>query len=156
MEKLTRPKVVFGINVRVVTTCGNMYVQLGWWNGTLHEVFATLGRAGGCAMCFNESLTRSITLGLRCGVPAEEYARQLIGCRCPSPHLLVEKSEQNFSCPDAIGRVLDKYGMMTFADVIELADNLEHGVLHTEDEEMEQAHARIQELAAAREELEDS
>lgn len=152
MEKLDRPKVVVGINVKVVTGCGNMYVQLGWWNGGLHEVFATLGRAGGCAMCFDSSLTRMVTLGLRCGVPVEEITKQLKGNGCPNPHPF-PKTEENLSCPDAIGRVIEKYTSFTMEDLIELAMKLDDSEDGTLDEEKTLALERTEELRKERERM---
>jgi len=152
MEKLLRPKVVVGINVKVITGCGNMYVQLGWWKGGLHEVFATLGRAGGCAMCFDGSLTRTVTLGLRCGVPVEEIIKQLRGNGCPNPHPF-PKEDENLSCPDAIGRVIEKYGSMTIDDFMRLAIELNEAAEATDsvDEEREAAIKRMEEMRQERE-----
>lgn len=123
MEKATRPRIVGGINIKVVTGCGNMYVQLGWSGGRLFEVFATLGRAGGCATCFNESLTRAITTGLRCGVQPYEYIKQLKGVRCPEPRPFPKKTSV-MSCPDAIGKIIEEFGSLTADDMIKLVQSL--------------------------------
>lgn len=109
LEKVARPKVLKGITVKVPTGCGNMYVQLNRLEGKLFEVFATLGKTGGCATCQSEALTRSITVGLRCGVEVEEYIDQLQNLRCPSP-LPFPKEEAALSCPDALAKVLQAYG----------------------------------------------
>jgi len=122
MVKLQRPKVVGSINVKVVTGCGNMYIQLGWWNGGLHEIFATLGRSGGCAMSYGEALTRSITTGLRSGVDASEYIDQLKGVRCPN-QVAFPKENEVLSCADAIGKILEKYGSLTTGQMIMLIQN---------------------------------
>jgi len=65
-----------------------------------HEVFAVLGKSGGCAAGFLESLGRIITLALNAGVPLEKIIKQLVGVRCPTD------SEFLPSCPEAIARVL--------------------------------------------------
>ena len=152
MEKAVRPKVLGGINVKSVTGCGNMYIQLGWCKGRLFEIFATLGKAGGCATCFNESLTRSITTGLRCGVDVSEYIRQLRGVRCPTP-MPFPKEDSVMSCPDAIGRVLEVYGSLTAEGMIKLVLELEapqNG--QSDEEEMREAVKRMEELKKVREE----
>lgn len=117
--KLKRPKIVGGITIKTVTGCGNMYVQLGWCYGHLFEIFATLGAGGECAMCYSGALTKSVTLGLRSGVPPEEYIKQLRGIRCPNPHPF-PKDEAVMSCPDAIARVIEQYGSLSTEDMIEL------------------------------------
>lgn len=155
MEKIPRPKVVGSINVRVVTGCGNMYVQMGWWDGSLHEVFATLGRGGGCAMGFSEALTRSVTAGLRCGVPVSEFARQLRGVRCPNP-VPFPKEGTVLSCPDAIAGILEQYGSLTTDNVVELIQKLNalpSGL--SEEEEAAEAAKHIEELKKGREKLEE-
>jgi ribonucleoside-diphosphate reductase alpha chain len=159
MEKLPRPKVVFGINVKVVTSCGNMYVQMGWCNGRLFEVFATLGRGGGCAMGFSEALTRSITLGLRCGVPPSEYAKQLRGVMCPSPRPF-PKEEAVLSCPDAIGKVVEQFGNATSQEIIDLIALLSQDDMITRDDDDEEeaaadAKRQLESLQAARRKLEE-
>ena len=72
-------------------------------NGCIVELFAKLGKAGGCATCQLESLTRAITLGLKYGIPVSEYITELEGLKCPIQDVTVEGS---LSCSDAIARVL--------------------------------------------------
>ena len=103
-EKAKRPKQLPGITERFSTGCGNIYVTITVQDGKPFEVFGTLGKEGNCPGCFLEALSRSITLGLRSGVPAEEYAKTLSGIRCPSPGL--EDGISILSCPDAISRAL--------------------------------------------------
>ena len=119
--KATRPTVLVGVTVKVRTSCGNMYVQMNWYKGKLFEVFATLGHSGGCAACQSEALTRSITLGLRYGLPYEEYFSELRGIQCPMP-IAFPKKDRILSCPDAIGKALSEYGKLTIDELI--------GVLH--------------------------
>ena len=118
-DKHSRPPVLGGITVKVVTGCGNMYVQLNWYQGKLFEVFATLGHGGGCATCEMEALTRSITLGLKSGIPVADYIHQLRGIRCPTPQPFPKESAV-FSCPDAIAKTLSKYGSLDTESVIGL------------------------------------
>lgn len=154
MEKAPRPKVVGGINIKVVTGCGNLYVQLGWSNGKLFEVFATLGRAGGCATCFSESLTRAVTTGLRCGVQVAEYVRQLRGARCPTP-MPFPKEDAVMSCPDAIAKVLMEYGSLTTEGMIELVQKLNAPPSNlSEEDEAKEVAKRVEEQRREREKLE--
>ena len=103
MKKEPRPRIIPSITARVETGCGNLYVTVGLTKeGQPFEVFAILGKSGGCAACQSAALTKSISQGIRHGVPVEEYLKLLIGVRCPSPGIEV------LSCPDAIGQVLKK------------------------------------------------
>jgi len=96
-----------------------MYVQLNWCQGRLFEIFATLGHGGGCATCEMEALTRSITLGLKMGIPVTDYICQLRGIRCPTP-MPFPKESAVFSCPDAIAKTLSEYGSLEVDAVIGL------------------------------------
>lgn len=119
--KIHRPRVLGGLTIGVKTGCGNMYVQLNWYNGRLFEVFATLGRSGGCAMASNEALTRSVTTGLRwgSGVPISEYIDQLLNIKCPN-QVLIPKDRTVLSCADGLARVLREFGTMSIQRVVEI------------------------------------
>ena len=110
LVKRERPKICNSITEMVTTGCGHLYVTIEN-DGNGHEpigIIARLGKAGGCTTCFNESLTRTISLGLKYGIPAEEYVKELIGNTCPNKNLW-PKTEETLSCPDGIGRVLKRY-----------------------------------------------
>lgn len=110
-SKRVRPDVLFGWTFRLGTECGNLYVTINHCDGVLFEVFARLGKSGGCSASHNEALTRAISLGLRCGVAIEEYIRHLRGIQCPSPTMWPEE-KQVLSCADAIGRALERARLM--------------------------------------------
>lgn len=150
LQKPARPEVLGGVTVRVVTGCGKMYVQLNWCRGRLFEIFATLGHGGGCATCEMEGLTRSITLGLKCGVPLAEYIHQLKGIRCPVPVPFPKEAAVD-SCPDGIAKVLTRYGALGVDGVVALLRDL-NGDVADEAVEAAQAALRIEKLARAREE----
>ena len=118
-DKSQRPRALGGLTIKAPTGCGNMYVQLNWKDGRPFEVFATLGRGGGCSMSLSEALTRSMTSGLRFSTPITEYIDQLKGIRCPSPHPF-PKEEESWSCPDALARVLKDYGLLSVSQVVEI------------------------------------
>jgi len=106
---LTRPVELEGKTARVKTgSCGNLYITVNVNDGKPYEVLARLGKAGGCATCQNEALTRSITLGLKNGIPVKEYVDELRGLQCPGPFMF-PKEERVLSCPDGIAKVLERY-----------------------------------------------
>jgi len=67
-------------------------------------VFTNTGRAGGCPSQ-SEAVSRLVSLGLRSGIDASAIIDQLKGIRCPST---TGKGLKCTSCPDAIGRLLEK------------------------------------------------
>lgn len=90
--------------------CGHLYVTISRDDNGHDplEVLATLGKAGSCSVCQNEALTRVITLGLRHGVPAQDFVEELQGITCPYPHL-GSPSDRNRSCADAIANAMREY-----------------------------------------------
>ncbi len=99
-----RPRRTRGITERVRTGCGNLYVTINWDDDDFCEVFAQMGKAGGCAACQIEAETRLISLALRSGVSPKAIIKQLSGIRCPSPSW--DEGKQVLSCPDGVAKVL--------------------------------------------------
>lgn len=106
IEKKDRPKITNGTTTKVQCGCGHLYITINRANGDIFEIFAVLGKAGGCACAQNEALTRCITLGLRYGIPIEEYIDQLDNIKCPSP--IYDGKEPIYSCAHAIATVLKR------------------------------------------------
>ena len=102
-----RPKVTRGITERISTGCGYIYVTVNFDEQGIAEVFATLGKAGGCAAAQLEAISRLTSLALRSGVDVDSIARHLRGIRCPS--IAWEQGHAVMSCADAIATVLQKY-----------------------------------------------
>lgn len=153
--KEERPVIIGGLTVKVRTGCGNMYCQLNWCHGRLFEVFATLGKSGGCASCHTEAVTRMVTAALRSHMPIDECIDNLRGLRCPSP-VPFPKEDAAMSCPDAIANTIVRYGKLTVHQVIDLileANDLKEPEQPLDkDAEREQAMKNIEELKRKREE----
>ena len=101
LTKQPRPPILTGHTVRIAVGCGHLYLTINYHpDDTPFEIFAHLGKGGGCACSQLEALCRSISLGLRYGIPAEPYVKQLTSIKCPSP------TNEADSCADAIAKAL--------------------------------------------------
>jgi ribonucleoside-diphosphate reductase alpha chain len=109
-RKLTprrRPSETTGTVARVNTGCGSLYITVAYDDKGIFEVFATLGKSGGCASAQLEATCRLITLALRSGVDVAPVVKQLKGIRCPS--IAWDDGKSILSCADAIASVLEKH-----------------------------------------------
>ncbi|MHA1505769.1 MAG: adenosylcobalamin-dependent ribonucleoside-diphosphate reductase [Candidatus Asgardarchaeia archaeon] len=102
-----RPEVTYGATFKIKTSCGNLYITVNEDEYGLFEVFARLGKSGGCLASYTEAIGRLISLALRSGVDIESVIKQLSGIRCPLPILYGEN--RVLSCADAIAQALKKY-----------------------------------------------
>ena len=102
MIKRTRSQKLQGTTYSIKTGCGMMYITINSDEIGLFEVFVSFGKAGGCAASQLEAIGRSISLGLRYGVPPDQFIKQLQGISCHSP--MVEQGNKVLSCADAIAK----------------------------------------------------
>jgi ribonucleoside-diphosphate reductase alpha chain len=106
--RASRSAVLRGETREKVTGCGSLYVTVNEDDFGPREIFANMGKAGGCASASTEAIGRLISLAFRYGVPPDKIVKQLRGIRCHVP--LGFGPNQILSCPDAIGKALgDKY-----------------------------------------------
>jgi ribonucleoside-diphosphate reductase alpha chain len=107
MPKAERPKKLEGYTHKVQLGCGNAYVTISLLDGKPFEVFATMGKAGGCTRAQLEGLSRLVSLGLRYGIPVKEIVDELKEIKCPDQ--MVSDGTQWWSCPDVISTILNEY-----------------------------------------------
>ena len=100
-----RPTVTSGFTEKIKIGCGNLYVTVNYDENGICEVFTNTGRAGGCPSQ-SEATARLVSIALRAGIDEEAIVEQLKGIRCPST--IRQRNINVFSCPDAIGRMIEK------------------------------------------------
>lgn len=104
-----RPHRTRGETIKFRTGCGTLFVTVNKDDRGLCEVFANLGKAGGCA-AQTEATCRAISIGLRSGIDPKELIEQLRNIRCLST---VSRRKGNkditvLSCADAIAAAIEE------------------------------------------------
>ncbi len=102
-----RHEVTWGATRKMNTGCGSLYVTINEDSQGIFEVFAAMGKGGGCAASQTEAIGRLISLALRSGVEREQIVKQLKGVRCPNQAW--EKGGRIYSCSDAIAKAIERY-----------------------------------------------
>ena len=102
-----RVRTTTGSTTKFRMGCGTLFVTVNKDEQGLCEVFANLGKAGGCP-AQSEATCRAISAALRCGVEPEVLIEQLKGIRCLST-IARRKDDESIhvlSCPDAIAQAI--------------------------------------------------
>ena len=101
-----RPRRVHGTTERVNTAHGAAYVTINTDDeGKIVEVFAAVGKPGGCDDTVMHVLTRTISVAAQHGVPEKTIIRQLRGSSCCP---IWDDGEQVMSPADAIGIAMER------------------------------------------------
>jgi len=102
---MDRPSVLLGSTRALDTGCGTLYVTINNdADGKTVEVFATLGKAGGCASAQTESIGRLASGWLQDGATEEQVIRKIKGISCNESR----NDADIFSCAHAIAIALEK------------------------------------------------
>ncbi|MGQ9730164.1 MAG: vitamin B12-dependent ribonucleotide reductase [Candidatus Zipacnadales bacterium] len=102
-----RPEVVHGLTRVVNTGCGKLYVTINSDELGPFELFAQMGKAGGCAASQSEGLARLISLAFRSGVDPDQIVKQLKGISCHLP-AWEKGGGKILSCADAIAKTIER------------------------------------------------
>ncbi|MCX6810943.1 MAG: vitamin B12-dependent ribonucleotide reductase [Candidatus Berkelbacteria bacterium] len=102
-----RPEVVVGTTEKVPTGLGDMYITINEDAEGMCELFVSHGKSGGEANAMNEAIGRLISIALRSRVEPKVLAKHLKGIRGANP--VWQNGELILSCPDAIGKAMDRY-----------------------------------------------
>ena len=102
--KKPRPQKLPGTTYSIRTGCGEMYITINEDHEHMFEVFATMGKAGGCASSQIESIGRLISLALRSNVDPNQIVKQLSGISCHQS--LTVDNIKIMSCADAIAKII--------------------------------------------------
>jgi ribonucleoside-diphosphate reductase alpha chain len=105
----SRPRKTMGETIKFRTGCGTLFVTVNKDDNGLCEVFANLGKAGGCA-AQTEATCRAVSIGLRAGVGPGEFINQLKSIRCLSTiaRRKTNKDISVVSCADAIAAAIEE------------------------------------------------
>lgn len=116
VEPRPRPEITTGFTEKVRIGCGNLYITVNYDEHGICEVFTNTGRAGGCPSQ-SEATSRLVSIALRSGIDVKSIVEQLKGIRCPST--IRQKDMKVMSCPDAIGRLIEKVAKMQNGGALE-------------------------------------
>jgi ribonucleoside-diphosphate reductase alpha chain len=102
-----RPSLVSGSTRALITGCGKLYVTINTDEHGPFELFAQMGKAGGCAASQAEALARLISLAFRSGVDPTQVVKQLRGISCHMP-AWEKGGNKILSCADAIAKAIER------------------------------------------------
>jgi len=104
-----RPRTTVGQTTKFRMGCGTLFVGVHKDDRGLCEVFANLGKSGGCP-AQSEATCRALSISLRSGVDPKVLVEQLKGIRCLST--VARRKEDSeidvLSCPDAIAKAIEE------------------------------------------------
>ncbi|MBN1355203.1 vitamin B12-dependent ribonucleotide reductase [bacterium] len=103
-----RPSAMVGQTIEMQTGCGSLYVTINEdMEGRPFELFAQIGKAGGCVASQTQSTARLISLALRSNIDPMNVVKQLIGISCHKQKGYGQN--KTLSCSDAIAKALQWY-----------------------------------------------
>jgi len=102
--KKPKPKKRPGVTYKVDCGCGGLFVTVTEVEGLVCDVFATLGKAGGCTASLMQALGRITSKAAQNGLDINVIIKQLSGIGCHQPVIGGAKS-----CVDAMAIALTQH-----------------------------------------------
>lgn len=131
LRPASRPGILSGRTVKIMTSFGNLYLTVNELDGKPFEVFATLGKSGKDTQAHTEALGRLISTALRSGVSTSEIIQQLKGIGGSQP--VWESDGVILSLPDAIARGLERaLGQSVQDESLEMCPSCGAPLVHSE------------------------
>jgi len=106
VEVRKRPVETFGTTTALNTGCGKLYATVNEDDQGICELFLSQRDGNGCRVAYNNALAMVTSMALRAGVPIKNISKALKGQSCGKP--IWDNGSLILSCPDAIGKHLDK------------------------------------------------
>lgn len=103
MTKQPRPQKVHGQTIETPCPCGCVYTTVNNKDGKPFEVFARLGKSGGCGSTVVNAVCASISISLRSGGDIKDHIKGIEGISCHRPPAF-DSGKQIYSCVDAIAK----------------------------------------------------
>jgi ribonucleoside-diphosphate reductase alpha chain len=113
MTKQPRPQSLNSTTIEMPCPCGNVYVTVTIQNGNPFEIFARLGKNGGCAAAVVSGICSTMSIGLRSGVNLIDLATGLESISCHRNQAWFD-GKPVVSCVDAIAKAVKE--VMTFQE----------------------------------------
>ena len=101
-----RPVETSGVTTALKTGCGKLYATVNEDDHGICEIFLNQRDGNSCRVAYNNALAMVTSMALRAGVAVKDISKALKGQSCGQP--VWEKGGLILSCPDAIGKHLDK------------------------------------------------
>lgn len=131
LKPASRPGVLSGRTVKIMTSFGNLYLTVNELEDKPFEVFATLGKSGKDTQAHTEALGRLISMAMRSGVSTSEIIQQLKGIGGSQP--VWESDGVILSLPDAIARGLERaMGQSVQDESLEMCPSCGAPLVHSE------------------------
>lgn len=103
--KKSRPQKLESSTVEIPCPCGRVYVTISEKDGVPFEIFARLGKSGGCGSAVVSAMTATASIALRSGTDPRDLAKGLRGISCHRPPSQ-DGEKKITSCADAVGHAL--------------------------------------------------
>lgn len=90
------------ITIKKKTGCGNIYITVCFGEKEIENIFAIIGKSGGCAYAQCEAISKLLTSLIKKGESIRNITAMLKGISCH------QSNGETSSCADAIGKGIEE------------------------------------------------